>query len=78
MRVTVDGTLPLGVTPKDVILAIIGTIGTAGGTGHVIEYAGEVIRAMSDGRPHDGLQHVDRGGRAGRAEWRRTIPPTAI
>src|SRR5690554_7540834 len=47
MRVTVDGQLPDGVTAKDIILAIIGEIGTAGGTGHVIEYAGEAIRALS-------------------------------
>ncbi len=40
MRISVDGALPFGVTAKDVILAIIGRIGTAGGTGHVIEYAG--------------------------------------
>src|ERR671939_2170014 len=47
MRVTVDGALPPGVTAKDIILAIIGEIGTAGGTGHVIEYAGEAIRSLS-------------------------------
>ena len=47
MRVTVEGALPAGVTAKDLILAIIGKIGTAGGTGHVIEYAGAAIRAMS-------------------------------
>ena len=47
MRVTVDGQLPPGVTAKDIILSIIGTIGTAGGTGHVIEYAGEAIRSLS-------------------------------
>jgi len=47
MRVTVEGALPAGVAAKDLILAIIGKIGTAGGTGHVIEYAGEAIRAMS-------------------------------
>ncbi|HEX3258156.1 MAG TPA: aconitase family protein, partial [Pseudonocardia sp.] len=46
MRVTVDGDLPFGVTAKDLILAIIGTIGTAGGTGHVIEYAGSAIRKL--------------------------------
>jgi len=45
--VTVDGALPPGVTAKDLILAIIGRIGTAGGTGHVIEYAGEAIRGLS-------------------------------
>ena len=47
LRVNVNGVLPLGVTAKDVILKIIGTIGTAGGTGYVIEYAGEVIRKLS-------------------------------
>ncbi len=47
MRVNVVGTLPEGVTAKDLILAIIGKIGTAGGTGHVIEYAGDAIRALT-------------------------------
>ncbi len=46
-RVNVNGSLPAGVTSKDVILKIIGTIGTAGGTGHVIEFAGDVIRNLS-------------------------------
>ena len=46
-RVNVNGKLPIGVTAKDVILKIIGTIGTAGGTGYVIEYAGEVICNLS-------------------------------
>ena len=47
LRLNVDGKLPVGVTAKDVILKIIGTIGTAGGTGYVIEFAGEVIRNLS-------------------------------
>ena len=47
LRINVNGTLPKGVTAKDVILKIIGTIGTAGGTGYVIEYAGSVISNLS-------------------------------
>jgi 3-isopropylmalate/(R)-2-methylmalate dehydratase large subunit len=47
MRVKVDGALPPGVTAKDIILAIIGQIGTAGGTGHVIEYCGSAIESLS-------------------------------
>ena len=47
LRINVTGSLPKGVTAKDVILKIIGTIGTAGGTGYVIEFAGEVIRGLS-------------------------------
>ena len=47
MRITTDGTLPFGVTSKDLVMHIIGVIGTAGGTGHVVEYAGEAIRSLS-------------------------------
>ena len=66
MRVTVDGTLPDGVTAKDIILAIIGEIGTAGGTGHVIEYAGEAIRALSmEGRMTVCNMSIEAGARAG-------------
>jgi 3-isopropylmalate/(R)-2-methylmalate dehydratase large subunit len=66
MRITVEGELPLGITPKDVILAIIGEIGTAGGTGHVIEYAGDVIRAMSmEGRMTVCNMSIEAGARAG-------------
>ena len=46
-RINVNGKLPIGVTSKDVILKIIGTIGTAGGTGYVIEFAGDVIKSLS-------------------------------
>jgi 3-isopropylmalate/(R)-2-methylmalate dehydratase large subunit len=66
MRVTVDGTLPDGVTAKDIIHAIIGEIGTAGGTGHVIEYAGEAIRALSmEGRMTVCNMSIEGGARAG-------------
>ena len=66
MRATVDGKLPHGVTAKDIILAIIGEIGTAGGTGHVIEYAGEAIRALSmEGRMTVCNMSIEGGARAG-------------
>jgi 3-isopropylmalate/(R)-2-methylmalate dehydratase large subunit len=66
MRVTVDGQLPDGVTAKDIILAIIGEIGTAGGTGHVLEYAGEAIRALSmEGRMTVCNMSIEGGARAG-------------
>ena len=66
MRVTVDGKLPEGVTAKDIILAIIGEIGTAGGTGHVIEYAGEAIRSLSmEGRMTVCNMSIEGGARAG-------------
>jgi 3-isopropylmalate/(R)-2-methylmalate dehydratase large subunit len=66
MRITVDGTLPPGVTAKDVILAIIAKIGTAGGTGHVIEYAGSTIRGLSmEGRMTLCNMTIEGGARAG-------------
>ncbi len=66
MRITVDGELPVGVTAKDVVLAIIGKIGTAGGTGHVIEYAGEVVRNLSmAGRMTICNMSIEAGARAG-------------
>ena len=66
MRVTVDGTLSRGVTAKDVILAIIGKIGTAGGTGHVIEFAGEAIRTLSmESRMTVCNMAIEGGARAG-------------
>ena len=66
MRVTVDGKLPAHVGAKDIILAIIGKIGTAGGTGHVIEYAGEAIRSLSmEGRMTVCNMSIEGGARAG-------------
>jgi 3-isopropylmalate/(R)-2-methylmalate dehydratase large subunit len=66
MLVEVNGSLGAGVSPKDVILAIIGKIGTAGGTGHVIEYAGSTFRAMSmEGRMTVCNMSVEAGARAG-------------
>ncbi|MGN6488819.1 MAG: 3-isopropylmalate dehydratase large subunit, partial [Devosia sp.] len=66
MLVRVDGQLPPGVTAKDIILAIIGEIGTAGGTGHVIEYAGEAIRSLSmEGRMTICNMSIEGGARAG-------------
>ncbi len=66
MRVTVNGALPLGVTAKDLALAIIARIGTAGGTGHVIEYAGEAVRALSmEGRMTLCNMTIEGGARAG-------------
>jgi 3-isopropylmalate/(R)-2-methylmalate dehydratase large subunit len=66
MLVRVEGALPEGVTAKDIILAIIGEIGTAGGTGHVIEYAGDAIRTLSmEGRMTICNMSIEGGARAG-------------
>ena len=66
MRVTVEGELGLGVTAKDVILHVIATIGTAGATGHVIEYAGSAIRGLSmEGRLTLCNMSIEAGARAG-------------
>ena len=66
MRVTVDGALARGVTAKDVVLAIIGRIGTGGGTGHAIEFAGSTIRALSmEGRMTVCNMAIEAGARAG-------------
>ena len=66
MRVTVNGTIPPGVTAKDIVLAIIGKIGTGGGTSCVIEYAGEAIEALSmEGRMTVCNMSIEAGARAG-------------
>jgi 3-isopropylmalate/(R)-2-methylmalate dehydratase large subunit len=66
MRAVVDGKLPPGVTAKDIILGIIGEIGTAGGTGYALEYAGEAIRALSlEGRMTICNMSVEGGAKAG-------------
>jgi 3-isopropylmalate/(R)-2-methylmalate dehydratase large subunit len=66
MRVTVTGTMPVGVTAKDVVLAIIGRLGTAGGTGYVVEFAGPVIEALSmEGRMTVCNMTIEAGARAG-------------
>jgi 3-isopropylmalate/(R)-2-methylmalate dehydratase large subunit len=66
MRILYTGELPFGVTPKDVILGTIGRIGVDGGVGHVLEYAGEPIRALSmEGRLTICNMSIEAGGRAG-------------
>src|SRR5689334_16882620 len=66
MRAVVDGKLPSGVTAKDIILAIIGEIGTAGGTGYALEYAGEAIGALSmEGRMTICNMSIEGGAKAG-------------
>jgi 3-isopropylmalate/(R)-2-methylmalate dehydratase large subunit len=66
MRITVEGALPFGVSAKDMILAIIAKIGTAGGTGHVIEYAGQAVEALDmAGRMTVCNMSIEAGARAG-------------
>ena len=66
MEIRVDGTLGFGCSAKDIVLAIIGRIGTAGGTGHVIEYTGEAIRALDmAGRMTVSNMTIEAGARAG-------------
>jgi 3-isopropylmalate/(R)-2-methylmalate dehydratase large subunit len=66
MGIRVDGALPLGVTPKDLILAIIRKLGASGGTGYVVEYFGEAIRKMSmSGRMTVCNMSIEMGARAG-------------
>jgi 3-isopropylmalate/(R)-2-methylmalate dehydratase large subunit len=66
MQIDVRGTLGFGCSAKDIVLAIIGKIGTAGGTGHVIEYTGEAIRALDmAGRMTVSNMSIEAGARAG-------------
>jgi len=66
MQVRVEGELPFGVTAKDIVLAIIGKIGTAGGTGHALEFAGSAIRALSiEGRMTLCNMAIEAGARVG-------------
>ncbi len=66
MRINIEGDLPKGLSAKDIALAVIGKIGTAGGTGHVIEYCGPAIRALSmEGRMTVCNMTIEAGARAG-------------
>jgi 3-isopropylmalate/(R)-2-methylmalate dehydratase large subunit len=66
MAVTVDGALPSGVTAKDLVLAVIGRIGTGGGSGHIIEYRGEAVAGLSmEGRMTVCNMSIEGGARAG-------------
>lgn len=75
MLIKVDGQLGSGVTAKDIVLAAIGILGTAGGTGYVIEFAGEAIRGLTmEGRLTLCNMAIEAGARAG--WWRRMTPPS--
>ena len=77
MLIRVDGRLPPGVTAKDLVLAIIGRIGTAGGTGHAIEFGGEAMRALSmEGRMTVCNMAIEAGARAGMVAVRRAARST--
>ncbi len=66
LQVRVEGTLPFGVTAKDIVLAVIGKIGTAGGNGHALEFAGSAIRALSmEGRMTICNMSIEAGARVG-------------
>jgi len=66
MRVLVEGSLPVGVTAKDIVLAVIGKIGTAGGNGHALEFAGSTVRALSmEGRMTLCNMAIEAGARVG-------------
>ncbi len=66
MAVTIDGELPPGVTAKDLVLAVIGRIGTGGGSGHIIEYRGSALRGLSmEGRMTVCNMSIEAGARAG-------------
>ncbi len=66
MRITLEGDLPLGVTPKDMVMMIVGQIGFAGGTGHVIEFAGKAVRDLSmEGRLTVSSMAIEAGARSG-------------
>ncbi len=73
LLIRADGRLPRGVTAKDLVLAIIGRIGTAGGTGHAIEFAGEAVRALSmEGRMTLCNMAIEAGARAGLVAYDET------
>ena len=66
MEIRINGPLPAGVTAKDLVLGIIGTIGTDGATGHVVEYTGEAVRGLSmEGRMTVCNMSIEAGARAG-------------